>query len=128
MKTKIFCVLLVALLAITCVCQASTRADVMFISATTSLSSSKTATFSAKLNNEAVRISVTKCELWKYEENGDWSYQYDLPTPTYVAQNTVSYATFCSYAANIGSGTYMIKTTFNADGYEITRNSNERTF
>ena len=38
------------------------------------------------------------------------------------------YGASISYAAYIGSGTYRITATYEADGYQITRNSNERSF
>ena len=102
-------------------------ADTEFDSATPSLLSSKSVKFTADTYATKSKITVTACWLEK-SVNGSWSKVCDLTPPSYVATNTFYYSTTVSYASQIGSGTFRVWATFNADGHEITRCSNERTF
>ena len=113
--------------AITSTAFAAINADPEFQSASITLTSSKLAVYSADLHNEKDRIEVVEADLYK-KVNGDWTHVTSLPVPAFVGTNTELYGASISYASYIGTGTYRVTATFSADGYEITRNSNERTF
>lgn len=102
-------------------------ADSVFDSATISLSTTKTATFSAITYEIASSISVKSVKLEKMVNNV-WMDAGTLTAPSKVAANTIGYTASMSYSSNIGTGTYRIKATFNADGYEVTRYSNSRAY
>lgn len=106
---------------------AAINADPEFDSASITLTSSKLVVYSANLYNEKKRIEVVEADLYK-KVNGDWTHVTSLPVPAFVGTNTELYGASISYASYIGTGTYRVTATFSADGYEITRNSNERTF
>lgn len=107
--------------------QAAINADPEFRSASITLTSGKLAVYSANLYDEKESISVVSADLYQ-KINGDWEYVCSLPVPAFVGENTELYGASISYASYIGTGTYRVTATFSADGYEITRNSNERTF
>ena len=67
------------------------------------------------------------CKL--YKKNGSkWNFVCSLPVPDTEAEDTILYDASADYSSYIGSGTYRIYTTFNADGHSISRYSNTRTF
>lgn len=116
--------LLVSILAIA---TAATLSDPVFDSATTFLTTTKKANFYAETSSVQGSIKVTRVRLYKMV--GDtWSYVGDLPVPTKESTNTIVFSTSYDYSSYIGSGTYRVYTTFNADGYAISRYSNTRTY
>ena len=102
-------------------------ADTEFSRATASLTTNKTVSFSCLTIREKEKISITSCWLQK-KTNNKWSWAGSLEAPTTIATNTMLYAVVMDYSDKIGSGTYRIGFTINADGHAITRYSNERTF
>lgn len=67
-------------------------------------------------------IKVTAC--WLEKEIGDeWEFDCSLTPPADESHNTNGYAASFNCLSSIGSGTYRLAATFNADGYEITRRS-----
>ena len=67
-------------------------------------------------------IKVTACWLDK-KVGGEWEFDCSLTPPTEESHNTNGYAASFNCLSSIGSGTYRLAATFNADGYEITRRS-----
>lgn len=127
MKKTAVILMVFCLLATTTGVMAAVNADPVFSIASITLTSSKLAVYSAAVHEEKDRIEVISADLYK-KINGDWEYVCSLPVPSHVQTNTHSYGASISYASYIGTGTYRVTATFSADGYEITRNSNERTF
>ncbi len=122
--TIILCLICVSII---CSAYAATMADSVFDSATTNLLSDKSVSFFAMTNTEQQSIKVTGCSL--YKKNGSkWNYVCSLPVPDVEAEDTILFSTNADYSSYIGSGTYRIYTTFNADGHSISRYSNSRTF
>ena len=120
-------IVLILCLSIFSTSLAATMADSVFDSATTNLLSTKKASFSAMTNTEQQCIKVTSCKL--YKKNGSkWNFVCSLPVPDTEAEDTILYDASADYSSYIGSGTYRIYTTFNADGHSISRYSNMRTF
>lgn len=72
-------------------------------------------------------IKVTACWLEK-KVGQDWEFDCSLTPPTEESHNTNGYAASFNCLSSIGSGTYRLAATFNADGYEITRRSTDVTF
>ena len=72
-------------------------------------------------------IKVTACWLEK-KVGEDWEFDCSLTPPTEESHNTNGYAASFNCLSSIGSGTYRLAATFNADGYEITRRSTGVTF
>ena len=120
--TMVFCLLLISVNSM-----AALTADSEFRSASITLTSGKLAVYSASLYDEKESVQIVAADLYK-KINGDWEYVCSLPVPAFVGENTELYGASISYASYIGTGTYRVTATFSADGYEITRNSNERTF
>lgn len=103
------------------------RADLYFGAATAYLAADKSVTFDC--TTYAIHTSISITSVWLEQKiDGEWEYVKSLPTPSYVASNTISYVTDASYSSEIGTGTFRIGFTANADGHTITRNSNSRTF
>ena len=67
-------------------------------------------------------IKVTACWLEK-KVGGKWKFDSSLTPPSEESNNTNGYAASFNCLSSIGSGTYRLAATFNADGYEITRYS-----
>ena len=103
-------------------------ADTEFDSATTLLKATKQVSFRAVTYNVKSSISVTACWLEKENSDGSWSTVCTLPPPSVVSANSFTYSATMDYSSEIGTGTYRIRATYNADGHTITRYSNERTF
>lgn len=103
-------------------------ADTEFDSATTLLKSTKQVSFRAVTYNVKSSISVTACWLEKENSDGSWSKVCTLTPPSVVSVNSFTYSATMDYSSYIGTGTYRICATYNADGHTITRYSNERTF
>lgn len=97
-----------------------------FVSASVSLSTSGTASFSATVRRPCT-ISVSKCTLQK-KENGKWVYAASLVTPP-NEENSIMYSANKDYSTNMTKGvTYRIVATFNADGDTVTKTSNSFTY
>ncbi len=128
----LFCVLASIISSISfCVAEASEVipcADSEFASITTSLKSSKQVIFRALTSNMKKSISVTACWLEKKNADDSWSTVCTLSAPSTIASNAFSYSATMDYSSQIGTGTYRIRANYNADGHEVTRYSNERTF
>lgn len=123
--TLILC--LVCMMNVATAYEQSLLADTEFDSAAPTLLSSESVKFAASTYDTKASISVTACWLETYM-NGTWIKVCNLTPPSHVATNTFYYSKTVSYASQIGSGTFRVWATFNADGHEITRCSNERTF
>ena len=101
--------------------------DSHFNSLTINLTSTKKTSFQATGKQIFSEIKVTECTLQK--KNGSrWENVGSLEAPSGVARNTNFYDETMDYSDDIGSGTYRISATFYADGYTVTRTSNERTY
>lgn len=103
-------------------------ADSEFSSVTTSLKSTKQVSFRAVTYNLKSSISVTACWLEKKNNNGLWTTICSLEVPSDVSEDDFSYYATMDYSSKIGTGTYRIRATYDADGHAITRYSNERKF
>ena len=107
---------------------AAINADPEFRSASITLTTSKLVVYSAMLNEEKESISVVSAYLYKEVSPDNWQFVSSLPVPSYVAYSSSSYGAYVDCSAYIGTGNYRITATYDADGYQITRNSNERSF
>lgn len=105
----------------------SPQADTEFMSATVNLTSKKGVVYSCTTYYEKKSLSVSSCWLER-QVNGVWSYAGSLSKPSTGNTNAQSLSRSMDYSSSIGSGTFRVAGTFNADGYEITRYSNTRTF
>ncbi len=104
------------------------REDEVFQSATGTLYSDKTVTFTFVTMEDVSYIKVNSCWLQKRVGNS-WSYVCSLPAPTEVYTNCSLYSATKDYSSYITqAGTYRIRFTPNAGGHTITRYSNSRTF
>lgn len=110
------------------IASAMIQSDPVFESATTNLKSNKQVTFSAVTSSEQNYIKVTKVELYKQNSNSSWSYVCNLPVPAHISMHNTLYGATKDYSDYIGAGTYRIYTTFCADGHNISRYSNVKTF
>lgn len=102
-------------------------ADSEFSIASASLSSRKVVSFSCVTYVEKSCISITSCWL-QQKVNNSWVKVCDLDAPTNTATNSISFGALMDYSSEIGTGTYRVGFTVNADGHAITRYSNSRTF
>lgn len=129
MKNHMFLLILIIVFSV-CVCgtMAETMADTVFSNASTSLSSTKNAVFSAYTVNVMNSIKVTRVRLYRKNADNSWSYVRDLPAPTDEATNDQYFGASKDYSAYIGAGTYRLYTTFTADGHSMSRYSNTRTY
>ncbi len=102
-------------------------ADEVFDSITASLYTTGGVAFSCMACMTLNSIKMTDC--WLQIKTGNrWSKVCDLEVPTTVAENTFAYSAYMDYSDSIGTGTYRVGFTMNADGHTVTRYSNERTF
>lgn len=102
-------------------------ADSEFSIASASLSSRKVVSFSCVTYVEKSCISITSCWL-QQKVNNSWVKVCDLDAPTNTATNSISFGALMDYSSEIGTGSYRVGFTVNADGHAITRYSNSRTF
>ena len=107
---------------------AAINADAEFRSASITLTSGKLVVYSANLYGDKESISVVSADLYREVAPDDWEFVCSLPVPSHVAHNVSSYGAYVDCSAYIGTGTFRITATYEADGYQITRNSNERSF
>ena len=104
-------------------------ADPVFYSITITLTTSKSALFSAYTYGIVGSIKVASC--WLQKKVGDnWTYYCWLPAPTEESNNTIGYGSSKDYSSYIPSdgNTYRVAGRFVADGHHATRYSNERSF
>lgn len=104
------------------------RADTEFLSATTTLKPSKEVSFRSVTYGTKNQLSVVACWLEKKNTDGSWFYVCSMTPPSTVYTNTSAYSATQSYASYIGTGTYRVWATYDADGHRISRCSNERTY
>lgn len=104
------------------------RADSEFASITISLKSSKQVSFRAIANDIKKQIKVTACWLERKNADDTWSNVGTLTPPGVIAENAFTYSATVNYSSNIGSGTYRVGATFDADGHSVSRYSNERSY
>ena len=102
-------------------------ADSEFFSASALLSTRKDVSFSCSTYDLKSTIKITSCWLEKKSGN-NWAWECSLTSPSTIATNTDTYAALMDYSSQIGTGTYRVGFTVNADGHAITRYSNSRTF
>ena len=122
-------ILLVVCMFMTSTCAfAAINADPVFVSASITLTSGKLVVYSANLYGDKESISVVSADLYREVAPDDWEFVCSLPVPSHVAHNVSSYGAYVDCSEYIGTGTYRVTATYDADGYQITRNSNERSF
>lgn len=102
-------------------------ADSEFDIASALLSTKKDVSFSCLTYEIKGTIRITNCWLQK-KSGSNWTFVCTLTAPSTIATNTDSYAALMDYSSKIGTGTYRVGFTVNADGHAITRYSNSRTF
>lgn len=105
------------------------QSDTVFHSITISLTTSKSALFSAYTKYIVGSITVASC--WLQKKVGDnWNYVCALPAPTVESNNTFGYESSMDYSSYIPSdgNTYRVEARFVADGHHATRYSNQRSF
>ena len=105
------------------------NADPVFDSITITLTTGKSALFSAHTNDIVGSIKVASCWLQKKVGN-NWTYYCWLPAPTEESNNTIGYGSSMDYSSYIPSdgNTYRVAGRFVADGHHATRYSNQRSF
>ncbi len=103
------------------------RADLYFDSASAFLARNKLVVFDCVAYAIYERIAITNVWL-EQEVDGEWEYVKALTPPSYVAINMPAYGAEVDYSSAIGTGTFRVGFTVNADGYAISRYSNSRTF
>ena len=128
-KNALLCLILLPLLltSIALAADITPYADIEFSRATASLTTYKSVSFSCITHQPKEKIAITECWLER-KINNEWYWLSSLDSPSTVAENTALYTAVMDYSADIGSGTYRIGFIVDADGYSITRYSNERTF
>ena len=127
---KVFlCVMMIAILTVSSVFAEGIMplADEVFNSITASLYTTGSVAFSCVAGAKQKSIKMTACWL-QIKTNNKWSKVCDLEVPDTVAENAFAYSAYMDYSDAIGTGTYRIGFTMNADGHTVTRYSNERTF
>lgn len=131
-KKPLMC-LLVCIMVILCSTTAmanevSPCADLYFNSASAFLTANKLVVFDCVAYEVHNRIAIT--DVWLEQKiDGEWEYVKSLTPPSYVAINMPAYGAEVNYSATItGAGTFRIGFTVDADGYSISRYSNERTY
>lgn len=129
-KLKVLSILMIILLIGTSIAaaeQVTPCADLYFDSATAFLAADKLVIFDLSTYEIYDQIRVTSVWLEK-KVDGEWETVKSLPVPTNVAENTISYGAVMDYSSYIGTGTFCIGFTADADGHTITRHSNSRIF
>lgn len=129
MVLRVLCLVAITCLMVNyaCAIEIVPYEDSEFMSASASLSERKDVSFSCVTYYDKETIKITAC--WLQKKNGNtWSKVCTLQAPTVVMNNINVYAAVMDYSSSIGTGTYRIGFTVNADGHAITRYSNEQTF
>ena len=120
-------VLMLLISSYTLISRAEILSDPVFDSISVTISTSKTVIFDATTFEEHSSIEITRVRLYKKISNV-WTYQGDLPLPTNVSVMSDNIYATADYSSYIGTGTYRLYTTFSADGYNVSRYSNTRTY
>jgi len=120
-------VLMLLISSYTLISQAEILSDPVFDSISVTISTSKAVIFDATTFEEHSSIEITRVRLYKKISNV-WTYQGDLPLPTNVSVMSDNIYATADYSSYIGTGTYRLYTTFSADGYNVSRYSNTRTY
>lgn len=105
------------------------NADPVFDSITITLTTNKSALFSAYTYGIVGSIKVASC--WLQKKVGDnWTYYCWLPAPSDESTNTIGYESSMNYSSYIPSdgNIYRVAGRFVADGHHATRYSNQRSF
>ncbi len=102
-------------------------ADSEFMRASASLTTMKTVSFTCVTYQTKQCIHITKCWL-QQKVSGRWVKVCDLDAPADVVEDSMYYTASMVYSSEIGTGTFRVGFTVDADGHAITRYSNERTF
>ena len=105
------------------------NADPVFASITITLTTSKSALFSAYTYGIVGSIKVASC--WLQKKVGDnWTYYCWLPAPSDESTNTIGYESSMNYSSYIPSdgNIYRVAGRFVADGHHATRYSYQRSF
>lgn len=125
---KVLCVTLITIcLLYVSIVSASILSDPIFDTVDTTLGSTKTAYFQAETFDKH-DISVTAVKLYIKNSDNTWSFVKNLTPPSYVAEYSRYYNSNKNYSSHIGSGTYKLYVTYNADGHTISRYSNTQTY
>ncbi len=119
-------ILATATLSYACAENLTPYADEVFDSASVSLKTTKKALYVAVTYGDQSTISIASCWLEK-KVDGEWQWVTGLPKPSSTS-NASLYSREMDYSSYIGSGTFRVGATFNADGHRITRYSNSRSF
>lgn len=123
------CVMMIAMITVSSVLaeEIMPLADEVFNSLTASLYTTGGVAFSCIAGAKQKSIMMTDC--WLQIKTGNrWSKVCDLEVPSTVVENAFVYSAYMDYSDSIGTGTYRVGFTMNADGHTVTRYSNERTF
>jgi hypothetical protein len=120
-------VLMLLISSYTLISRAEILSDPVFDSISVTISTSKAVIFDATTFEEHSSIEITRVRLYKKISNV-WTYQGDLPLPTNVSVMSDNIYATADYSSYIGTGTYRLYTTFSADGYNVSRYSNTRTY
>lgn len=128
---KLICLLLIAiqivLLVNTCYAQeVAPCADEVFTRVYINLTTGKVAYYTGVTYNTYQTIKVTDSYLQKLIDN-EWITIASI-TVSGTGVNTFSFTTSADCSGVISTGTYRVVATFSADGYTVTRTSNERTY
>lgn len=128
---KFVCILLVFIQMVCIACSAFAQevvpcADEVFSDAYINLTSSKAASYTAMTFNSCGTIKVTSSSLQK-KINGTWVTIANISVAG-EGSDTYSCTLRADCSSHISTGTYRVVGTFSADGYCITRTSNERTY
>lgn len=126
-RTYLVFIVAIAVIFTVGVVSATPFSDSVFQSAYVTLTSGKTATFSAETFYDASEIRVSSVKLYKMV-GSTWTFIRYLNLPEDVATNDVFFYTSADYSDHIGTGTCRLKVTFTADGHSITRYSNQMTY
>lgn len=126
-RKKVLLLLVVLIFSWVSIALAGTYSDEVFESVVVSLSSTKTATFTADTYLRQNSIKVIVVRLYRQYGNS-WTFTGYLPVPTNEATNALYYGAIMDYSSYIGTGTYRILATFTADGHSISRYSNTITY
>lgn len=102
-------------------------ADSEFSRAYINLLDNKTVSVYATTYDTKDQISIDS--IWLEEKvGGSWTYSTSLSALSSTVYNTRSFFFTSNYSNKIGTGTFRIGCTYDADGYKITRYSNEQSY
>ena len=102
-------------------------ANAYFHSASTTLNANKSVSFYCITTAPASQLRVSYCWL-QQKIDGEWEFVKHLTPPSFVGEGTSFLSITVPYASDIGSGTFRVAATYNADGHAIAAYSSERTF